>query len=93
MTLVTNVITSGNHLAALIAIRNRLAAELDLATTPRDIGILSKQLVEVLAQIAAIKPSEKSKVDELAEKRAERRRSAAVRRPDSEDSEQPSGTD
>lgn len=76
MTLITNVIASGNQLEALIAIRNRLAAELDLATMPRDIAQLSKQLVEVLEAIAAIKPAEKSKVDELAEKRAKRREQA-----------------
>ncbi len=76
MTLVTSSITEGNQLKTLTAIRDRLAAEIDLATTPRDVAILSKQLVEVLAAIAAIKPSEKSKVDELAEKRAQRRENA-----------------
>lgn len=65
-----------DQLKALIAIRNRLAFDLDAATSARDVGILSKQLVDVLAQIAAIKPAEKSKVDELAEKRAKRRENA-----------------
>jgi hypothetical protein len=82
-----------DQLKALIAIRDRLAFDLDAATSARDVGILSKQLVEVLSQIAAIKPAEKSKVDELAEKRAERRRNAAIRRPDAEDSEQSTSAD
>lgn len=74
--ILSGIVTGGDQLKSLIAIRDRLAVEFDLATTPRDIGILSKQLVEVLDRIAAIKPAEKSKVDELAEKRAKRRENA-----------------
>lgn len=89
----SEVVAKGNQLDSLTALRDRLASSLDKAESARDLGVLSKQLVEVLEQIAAIKPSEKTKVDELAEKRAERRRNAAIRRPDPEDSEQPASTD
>ena len=73
-----DTVTKGDHLKSLIALRDRLADEIDRATMARDIGTLSKNLVDVLEQIALIKPPEGSVIDELGAKRDERRRSVAV---------------
>jgi len=73
-----DTVVKNDHLKSLIALRDRLADEIDNATMARDIGTLSKQLVEVLEQIALIKPAEGSVIDELGAKREARRRGIAV---------------
>lgn len=46
-----NVAASGEQLATLRALRDRLAEEIDLTKSARDVASLSKQLVEVLREI------------------------------------------
>lgn len=85
-----DTVKSGNHLESLIAISHRLAAELDASSkysaAARDVAAVSGRLIDVLEKISLIVPPEKSKVDELAEKRAKRR--SSVRGSDSPDSAQ-----
>lgn len=68
-----------NETESLIALRDRLAREIDKCSSPRDLAALSRQLVDVLERLAAIKPPTASKVDELAKKRARRRGAASGR--------------
>ena len=74
----SEVIAEGDYLRSLEALRDRLAQELDasskLSAAARDVAAVSNQLRAVLEAISLIKPPEKSKVDELAEQRAKRRR-------------------
>lgn len=66
---------SGDRLATLIALRDRLADEIENTTSGRDLAALSKQLTDVLTQIAEMpEPNKVSKADEIAQKREERRR-------------------
>jgi hypothetical protein len=89
--LLSEVVAEGNYLRSLEALRDRLALELDgsskLSAAARDVAAVSNQLKDVLERISLIKPPEKSKVDELAEQRAKRRRD--VRGPGSENPAEP----
>jgi hypothetical protein len=67
---------SGDYPATLAALRDRLAREIDRADQPRDVAVLSARLADVLAQLQAVKPAEKSVKDELAKKRTQRRAAA-----------------
>ena len=66
------------RLAGLIALRDRLAAEIDTAEQSRDVAALSRQFSDVLLQIdelssgAADNSKPASPLDELRRKRAER---------------------
>lgn len=84
----SDVVKEGNHLESLIALRDHLAGELDgfskQSAAARDVAAISGRLMDVLERISLIKPPEKSEVDEIAQKRAERQRN--VRRSSSEDS-------
>jgi hypothetical protein len=69
-----DVVATGTELESLTALRDRLAVEIDkFETKPAEVASLSRQLVDVLGRIAAIKPPTKSKVDEIAERREARR--------------------
>lgn len=64
---------TGDQLATLTALRDRLADEVDNCDNPRDLAPLSRQLTLVLARIAELAPpSEVSIVDQLAARRAAR---------------------
>jgi hypothetical protein len=67
---------SGDTLAALKALRDKLAREIDSCGSKRDLAPLSRQLATVLADIEAFRPPRTSKRDELAAKRARRRAAA-----------------
>lgn len=69
---------SGDTLAALKALRDKLAREIDECGSKRDLASLSRQLSAVLAQIEAWRPPRTSKRDELAAKRAARRAAVAA---------------
>jgi hypothetical protein len=88
--LLSEIVAEGNYLRSLEALRDRLALELDasskLSAAARDVAAVSNQLKDVLERISMIKPSEKSRVDELAEKRANRQRD--VRRSNAQDTGQ-----
>lgn len=82
----------GDQVTALEALRDRLAAEIDKpATTASAVASLSRQLVDVLARLAAIKPPTTSKGDDIAKQRAKRRSGAAARTPDAAPTECPGG--
>lgn len=58
--------STGDHLDTLTALRDRLAHELDVTRSARDVASLSRQLTEVLARIAEIDAPEEDH-DELAD--------------------------
>jgi len=76
--LVASAAESGDTLAALKALRDKLAREIDECGSKRDLASLSRQLSAVLAQIEAWRPPRTSKRDELAAKRAARRAAVAA---------------
>lgn len=67
---------AGDRRAALEAIRDRLAAELQRARGTGAAAV-ARELREVLAELEAIPDEEVSPVDQLARRRAERRARAA----------------
>ncbi len=73
----SQVVAAGDGAESLVAIRDRLAALLEV-TGPRDGASLAKQLVEVLAKIEAAAPpiTKGTPLDEVAKKRAARGASA-----------------
>lgn len=75
---VASAAESGDTLAALKALRYKLAREIDECGSKRDLASLSRQLSAVLAQIEAWRPPRTSKRDELAAKRAARRDAVAA---------------
>jgi len=67
---------AGDRRGTLEALRNFLAAQLEIAE--RDVPALARQLREVMAEIDSLpNPQEKSRVDELNRRRAQRRAKAA----------------
>lgn len=69
----------GGRLAGLVALRERLAAELDACESARDVAALSIRFMDVLEQIdgleggSAAVGAPASPLDELRRKRAERK--------------------
>lgn len=65
---------TGDRLAALSVLRDRLAREIDQCDSARDIAALSRQLTDVLVQIEGLAPVEQkgSPLDELAKRRGRR---------------------
>jgi hypothetical protein len=74
---VASAAESGDTLAALKALRDKLAREIDNCGSKRDLAPLSRQLATVLAQIEAWRPPRASVRDEIAAKRTKRRAAAA----------------
>lgn len=67
---------SGDRERALVALRDRLAAQIDATASGRDVAALSLRLVDVLNELKkSSPPAEKSPVDEIAARRANRRTS------------------
>lgn len=69
-----------NDVEALIALRDRIAMEIDSTDQPQIVAILSRQFLAVVAELAELKPAAPSKVDEIAEKYS--RKLKAIRSPD-----------
>lgn len=68
---------SGDQYNTLVALRNRLAEEIEQTTSGRDLAALSKQLKDVLDAIADLPTGrESSPADEIAKRREERRKKA-----------------
>lgn len=91
-------IAEGDQLNSLVALRDFIADELEKGDQfcPKcrrspSIAALAKQLTDTLERISLIQPLEKSKIDELADKRAKRR--DAVRRPSPPDSVESASAD
>lgn len=69
--------SAGDRGATLRALRDRIAKEIDLTNSARDVAALSRQLTEVLAEIESLPNPEKVSVaDEIAKRRADRRAGA-----------------
>lgn len=66
------VADQNNDIDRLAALRNRIASEIDMADTPQNLAVLSRQFLAVIAYLAEIQPSKPSRVDEIAEKYAGR---------------------
>lgn len=75
-----SVSKAADDLEALVALRDRLAAEIDMTDSPQILAVLSRQFLAVLAELAELKPPAASRVDEIAEKYA--RKLKAIRNPD-----------
>jgi hypothetical protein len=73
--LLADVARTGDRLATLTTLRDRLAADLDGTRDAREVAALALRLTDVLAQIDQ-QPATKqvSRADEIAERRAARRR-------------------
>lgn len=77
MTDLVTAAKSGDYLATLTALRDRLAEEIANTTSGRDLASLSKQLTDVLREINELPdPAGTSKADEIAARREERRKAA-----------------
>jgi hypothetical protein len=63
---------SGDSRAALLALRDRLARDIDSCKSRRDLAALSLRFLAVLERIDAGRPSPRTLADELRERRAER---------------------
>lgn len=66
----------GGRLVALIALRDRLAGDIDVCESARDVAALSQRYMDVLEQIDALEKLQPAKkgtgLDELERRRAER---------------------
>lgn len=67
----------GGRLAGLIALRDRLAMEIDSSESARDVAALSRQFTDVLSQIdelqgGAVSGAPKSPLDELMARRRDK---------------------
>jgi len=76
---VSEAAAHGDRLAALMAIRDRLAREIDECDSPRALVDLAGKMMIVLQQIDDLKPKRQADiVDEIAQRRLARRPSAAA---------------
>lgn len=75
---VASVAATGDRIKTLVALRDRLAQDIDNPkTSPRDRAALSRQFTAVLDQIAEeATPTKESPLDELRKRREARRRPA-----------------
>lgn len=75
-----HAVADGDRRSSLIAIRDRLAAELDNPLImPKDVAAVSKQLADVIREIDALpNAAEVSEVADLARRRESRRKAAGL---------------
>ncbi len=79
--LLVDVVATGDRLAILQALRDRLAADLDATRDPREVAALALRFTDVLAQIDQMPTTQQvSAADEIAERRAARRRTPTSRK-------------
>jgi hypothetical protein len=72
--MIADAASTGNRLATLEALRDRLAAEIDQCDTQKDLAALVLRLTDVLEQIDSMPSTQQvSAADEIAERRAARR--------------------
>jgi len=78
--LLGEVAGTGDRLATLQVLRDRLAADLDKADDPRDVAALALRLTDVLQQIESMPNTQQaSAADEIAARRAARQKRAPRR--------------
>jgi len=77
-----DIAKSGNRIATLEALRDRLAAEIDGCNSSRDVAALSARLQAVLTELDSIGPPIEgtTPLEELRARRAERRADLINRR-------------
>lgn len=77
------IVATGDTLASLEAMRNQIAADLELCEQMRDKAALYLRLADVLKTIDDLRPPavEGDTVDEIAARRANRRASTSARSP------------
>jgi hypothetical protein len=77
--MIAGVAQGGDRLATLTALRDRLAQDIDETHDPREVAALVLRLTDVLQQIDAMPTSQQmSAADEIAERRATRRRASSA---------------
>jgi hypothetical protein len=71
---------NGDHRARLVALRDRLTAELDAGPSAAAVAALARQLQAVLAELAAMPDphAKPSPIDEIVRRREERRGGGAA---------------
>lgn len=68
---VSEAASSGSECDALMALRDRLAAEIDACDSGRDLAALSRQFVDVVTRLGDSEDAKKGTVlDELSKRRA-----------------------
>jgi hypothetical protein len=76
MAVIAKAAESGDRLETLIALRDRLAVDLDACQSARDVAALSQRLMDVLEQVDTLQHGRSKKVetplDELKKRRAQR---------------------
>lgn len=82
------VAAAPDDVAALVALRDRLAIEIDATDSAQILAVLSRQFMAVITQLADLRPTAPSRVDEIADKYA--RKLQSIRGTDTPDTE-PSG--
>lgn len=69
----SEVAKNGSRLETLIAIRDRLAEDIDGATNARDVAALTKQLADIVREIDEMpEAAAATPADEIAERRKQR---------------------
>lgn len=72
-----DAVTSGQRIRSLEALRDYLSARLQATVDERSVAPIAKMLADVMRELADIKPAEEaSPIDDLASKRATRRKKA-----------------
>lgn len=74
MPLIREAVASGDRLTALVALRDALAAAIDVCESMRDLPALASRLTDVLVQIESLTPKVEAgdAVDEITARRAAR---------------------
>jgi hypothetical protein len=71
---ISDAVSTGNRVVVLEALRSRLAQEIDLCDSPKELPALVLRLTDVLTQLDSMPSTEQvSAADEIAERRASRR--------------------
>lgn len=77
--MIAGVAQTGDRLAVLEALRDRLATEIDECLSNRDLASLTLRLVDILEQIDGLSVSRyRGAADEIADRRAARRGARGV---------------
>lgn len=71
---ISEIASQGNYKETLVALRDRLARDLDQTTSKRDVAPLALRLQSVLAEIAEIDGGSASAAPSVADELAARRR-------------------
>lgn len=83
------VAAAPDDVAALVALRDRLAIEIDATDSAQILAVLSRQFMAVITQLADLRPTAPSRVDEIADKYA--RKLQSIRGADTSDTESSGG--